>query len=183
MLKKSKIEKAEMIVARRLVEVKFTHLRHVIVLKGLNDDGKTSVLKTLIGELYRLSPQSWRSPRKYDPSRVVVSVETSKVEYQAVFEYKGVRIVITTAGDTSNVIAWNFEYSSKHQVEVAIMAVRVSDGDRIAAAEYAYKKAMSMVSVSEHVVDITGRRVREKDRTMVVKEILSILDEIVKNWN
>ena len=70
----------------------------------------------------------------------------------------------------------------KHQVEIGIMAVRVSDGEKkIAAAGYAYKKARSMVSVKEHVVDITGKRIRDNERPKVVKRIIAILDEIAQS--
>ena len=182
MAKNTKIVRAESIVSQRLTKIKFQHLRHVIVLTGYNNDGKTSVLKALIAEIYRRNPNGWRAPRKYDSARVEISVEKRNVEYQAIFEYCGVRIAITTAGDASNIVAWNFEYCAKYNVEIGIMAVRVSAGEKkVAAAEYAYRKARSMVSATEHVVDIAGKKIREKERRNVVEQIIGILDGLTKS--
>lgn len=48
------------IVAKRIRKESFTCLKQVVALEGYHDDGKTSVIKTLIGELYRRDPKSWR---------------------------------------------------------------------------------------------------------------------------
>ena len=111
MSKREKIRASIEYVHQRMETIRVKHLKHVIVLKGCNNDGKTSVLKLLIDELYRRNPQGWAETSSFNPIRVDV---TKTNEYHAVFNYHGVRIEIRTAGDTKNVIVDNFEWFDTH---------------------------------------------------------------------
>ena len=66
------------IVAKRIHKESFTCLKQVVALEGYHDDGKTSVIKTLIGELYRRDPKSWRG-RKFNPDKVKITGRSTKV--------------------------------------------------------------------------------------------------------
>ena len=178
MSKNEKIQASLEYVHQRMETIQVERLKHVIVLKGCNNDGKTSVLKLLIKELYRRNPQGWAEPSPFNPIRVDV---TNMNEYHAVFNYHGVRIEIRTGGDTTNIIVKNFECFDKHQVEIGITAVRVhQEGKAEVVAEHVYAEIDSMRRFTSHEISIVGKKLRtRKSEMVVVEKIIAILDEII----
>ena len=92
------------IIAKRIHKESFKSLKQVIALEGYRDDGKTSVIKTLIGELYRRDPKSWKGYRRFNPDKVKITGAKCESEYSAVFCYRGVTIAIYSRGDNPSVI-------------------------------------------------------------------------------
>ena len=165
-------------VHQRMEAIRVEHLKHVIVLKGYNNAGKTSVLKLLIEELYRRNPQGCAEQSSFNPIRVDV---TNTREYHAVFNYRGGRIEIRTAGDTKDIIVKTFECFDKHQVEIGITAVRVhQEGKADVVAEHVYAEIDSIRQFRSHEISIVGRKLRTRETEMaVVEEIIAVLDEII----
>lgn len=173
------IKKSMFVVRERMENIKLESLKHVIVLKGYNNDGKTSVLKCLIEELYKRNPKNWIGKQKFNPEKV--EVEKSKGEYRAVFNYKGIIIAIQTAGDTRDIIIKNFQYFEKCKVSIAITAVRVHEKNRAdIVAEHTYSEINSMRSFVSHEISIEGMKLRTKAAEMkVVNQIIGELDKLV----
>ena len=165
------------VVAKRIRKESFACLKHVIALEGYHDDGKTSVLKTLIAELHRRDPKSWRGGRRFNPSMVRVTCER---DYSAVFCYKGVIVAIKTGGDTPSVIARNFEYFSMHHAVIGITAVKVNGENESFLAATAYAQAETIIGFRSKTLSIRGETLREECREMkVVKKIIAALDVLV----
>lgn len=179
MKKIDKIKNSIAIVRERMTQIKLESLKHVIVLKGYNNDGKTSVLKCLIEELYKRNPQGWMGKKKFNPDKV--DVEKSTTEYCAVFNYKGIIIAIQTAGDTKDIIVRNFKYFEKHRASIAITAVRVHmEGKAEIVAEHAYAEIEATRSFVSHDISIEGKRLRVKKAEMeIVNQIITELDRLV----
>jgi hypothetical protein len=179
MKKIDQIKESMVVVREKMEDIKLECLKHVIVLKGYNNDGKTSVLKCLIEELYNRNPQNWVGKQKFNPEKV--DVEKSKGEYRAVFNYKGIIIAIKTAGDTRDIIIKNFQYFGKCKVSIAITAVRVHEKNRAdIVAEHTYSEINSMRSFVSHEISIEGMKLRTKAAEMkVVNQIIGELDKLV----
>lgn len=168
------------IVAKRIRKESFTCLKQVVALEGYRDDGKTSVIKTLIGELYRRDPKSWRGARKFDPDKVKITGAKYEGECSAVFCYRGVMIAIYSGGDNPSVIAGNFEFFARHHAMIGITAVKVDDGGKTTLAATAYAQAESIIGFKSTKISIRGKKLREEKQEMViVKEIIASLDAIV----
>ena len=168
------------IVAKRIRKESFTCLKQVIALEGYHDDGKTSVIKTLIGELYRRDPKSWRGARKFNPDKVKITGSKYEGECSAVFYYRGVMIAIYSGGDNPSVIAGNFEFFARHHAVIGITAVKVEVEGKTTLAATAYAQAESIIGFKSTRISIRGKKLREEKQEMeIVEEIIAALDAIV----
>ena len=168
------------IIAKRIHKESFKSLKQVIALEGYQNDGKTSVIKALIGELYRRDSKSWRGVRKFNPDKVKITGAKCESEYSAVFCYRGVTIAIYSRGDNPSVIAGNFEFFARHHAVIGITAVKVEDEGKTTLAATAYAQAESIIGFKSTKISIRGKRLREEKQEMViVKEIIASLDAIV----
>lgn len=170
------------IIAKRIHKESFKSLKQVIALEGYHDDGKTSVIKTLIGELYRRDPKSWKGSRKFNPDKVKITGSKYESEYSAVFCYRGVMIAIYTGGDNPSVNAGSFEFFARHHAVIGITAVKVEVEGKTTLAATAYAQAESIIGFKSTKISIRGKLLREEKQEMViVKEIIASLDAIVDN--
>ena len=168
------------IIAKRIHKESFKSLKQVIALEGYHDDGKTSVLKMLIAELYRRDSKSWRKDRKYDPTMVKVSGSQCKGDYSAVFCYKGVFIAITTGGDNPSVLAENFEFFARYHAVVGITAVKVNAENETFLAATAFEQSELIIGFKSRKIDIRSRKLRDEQSEMsVVNDIIKALDLVV----
>lgn len=170
------------IVAKRIRKESFACLKQVVALEGYHDDGKTSVIKTLIGELYRRDPKSWKGARKFNPVKVKITGAKYESECSAVFCYRGVTVAIYSGGDNPSVIAGNFEFFARHRAVIGITAVKVGVEGKTTFAATAYAQAESIIGFKSIKISIRGKKLREEEQEMaVVEKIITALDAIVDN--
>lgn len=147
----------EMIVQRECANLHLDRLRHVCKVVGLPDDGKSTILKNLIKDLYN-DPDV-----KYIDSASRIERVMSVNDTKAVFEYKGVRIAIFTAGDNTSLIVNAFRYACSVDAEILVLAVRTHmEGKIETAAEFTFASVAARTSFAESEIKITGRRIREQ---------------------
>ena len=171
------------IIAKRIHKEAFKSLKQVIALEGYRDDGKTSVIKTLIGELYRRDPKSWKGYRRFNPDKVKITGAKCESEYSGVFCYRGVTIAIYSRGDNPSVIAGNFEFFARHQAVIGITAVKVEVEGKTTPAATAYAQVESIIGFKSTRISIRGGKLREEKQEMVIVEkIITALDAIVDNF-
>ena len=171
------------IIAKRIHKESFKSLKQVIALEGYQNDGKTSVIKALIGELYRRDPKSWKGYRRFNPDKVKITGAKCESEYSAVFCYRGVTIAICSWGDNPSVMASSFEFFARHQAVVGITAVKVEVEGKTALAATAYAQAESILGFKSTRISIRGEKLREEKQEMVIVEkIITALDAIVDNF-
>lgn len=158
--KSTRQKKCELVVQRECASLHIEKIRHVYKVVGLPDDGKSTILKNLIKDLGS-DPDV-----KYIDSASRIERVMSVNDTRAVFEYKGIRIAICTAGDNTGLIVNAFRYAYSVDAEILVLAVRTHKEGKIeTAAEFTFASIAARASFVESEFTITGSRIREQRLT------------------
>lgn len=162
------------VVNSKITMEKITCVRSTIVVRGYGDDGKTTLLKEVIKQLYQLFPDSFRSRKSYDPSQfdlTKVSAAVKAGDRWAIFEIKGIKILIFTGGDNAGVIRDTFARAVKVNAQIVVSALKISEeGTGQSRAQQAYELIRTRASFETIFVDIRGKKLRSVHATKKVAE-------------